>query len=126
MAALQQYLAVNILIRSIRIGKMHADIAQGKRAQQGIADGVQQHVCIAVTERPFMMGNLYAPQPEIPAFRKLVKIYSETDPVRHHDYFKKKRSVSGTRQSYWYYRVVSKLKLPWLLTAAGYPGRTGC
>ena len=36
------------------------DVAQRRRAQQGVHDGMSQHICITVPEQPLFMGNVYA------------------------------------------------------------------
>jgi hypothetical protein len=55
---------------------MLADIPQGKRAQQRIADGMDQHVGIAVPHRAPVMRNEHPAQPEGTAFGQLMKVYS--------------------------------------------------
>src|SRR5690606_11811241 len=60
----------------ISIGEVHANIAQGQRAQHGVANGMQQHVGIAVPQPALVMGHLYAAQPERAPCCKLMKIYS--------------------------------------------------
>jgi hypothetical protein len=42
---------------------------------------MQQYIGIAMPQRSLVMGNLHPTYPEFPPFRKLMKIYSESDPV---------------------------------------------
>ena len=45
----QQNLAIDVLELSPRIGKMETDIAHIGSAEEGIADGMNEHIGIAVT-----------------------------------------------------------------------------
>lgn len=45
-----------------------------------------------MAQRPLVMGNLHPTYPQIPSFRQLMKIYSESDPV-HIILFGSKKSV---------------------------------
>jgi hypothetical protein len=53
---------------------MRAYIAQCKRTQHGIADGVQQYIGIAVAQRSFMMRYGDAANAQWPPFYQLMKI----------------------------------------------------
>jgi hypothetical protein len=55
---------------------MHPDIAEAHSSEQGIADGMQQHIGIGVSETTFVMGYLNAAEYEVSAFHKLMKIYA--------------------------------------------------
>jgi hypothetical protein len=44
---------------------------------------MQQHIGIAMTQRPFVMGNRNTPDPKLSPFDQLMKIYSRTNTKRH-------------------------------------------
>ena len=46
----------------IGVGKKFADIAQSGRSKQGVGDGVQEHIGIAVAQRLPIMGDGDSPQ----------------------------------------------------------------
>ena len=50
------------------VGEVIADVAHIRCSQQGIADGVQQHVGIAVTQEALTVFDLDAAHPEVAAF----------------------------------------------------------
>ena len=89
----EQDLAVDILVCRIGIGEMNANVSQAERPQQGIADGVNKYIRIAVAQRAFRTGNECATQPEWPAFDQLMKIYSGSDSIH-----KKRRPFEWTPQ----------------------------
>ena len=49
-------------IGRIGVGKKFADIAQSGRSKQGVGDGVQEHIGIAVAQRLPIMGDGDSPQ----------------------------------------------------------------
>jgi hypothetical protein len=59
-----------------------ADVAQPRGTQQRIADGVQQHVGIAVAEQALLVGNLHPADDELAACNELVDVESLADAHR--------------------------------------------
>ena len=53
---------------------MLADVAECGSSQQRVADGVQQHVGIAMSEQPEAMGYQHSPEPQLAVGDKLVYI----------------------------------------------------
>ena len=70
----QQHAAVRALEGRISIGKMFADIAQRGRTEQGIAQGMQQHITIGMGQQAEFMGNLHAAQGDKGALTEAVHI----------------------------------------------------
>ena len=60
---LQDHLAVHAVGKSGGIGEMIADVAHIGGTQQGIADGVQQHIGITMTQQALTMFDLDAAHP---------------------------------------------------------------
>ena len=50
------------------LGEVVADVAHVGCAQKGVADGMQQHVGIAMAQQSLTMLNLDATHPEVAAF----------------------------------------------------------
>ena len=78
--ALQQDLAVDVFEFPGSIWKMIADIAQAGGTQQGITDGMEQHVRIAVAQRALVVGDFNAANHQVPSFNQLMKINAVTYP----------------------------------------------
>ena len=56
----QQLAAVDAVVLRVAVGKMPADVAQRRRAEQRVADRVQQHVGVAVAREALVVRNLDA------------------------------------------------------------------
>lgn len=57
---------------------MVTDVAHIGRPQQGITDGMYQHVGIAVSQQAFLVLQTDTTQPQLTAFHQLVDIEAET------------------------------------------------
>jgi hypothetical protein len=55
-----------------------ADVAEGRRAEQGVADGVQEHVGIAVAVEADRGGNINPADDELSVLCKLVDVYADS------------------------------------------------
>lgn len=53
---------VSAAVRQIGIGEHLPDITQGGRTEQGVGDGVQQHVSVTMTDKFPVVGNVDPPQ----------------------------------------------------------------
>jgi hypothetical protein len=80
---LQQHLAVRTFPLGVGIREMPSDIAQRGRAKERIADGVDKHIGIAVTERPFFVIDADATEPERTAFHQAVRVVAEPNAEGH-------------------------------------------
>ena len=60
----QQRAAVRILVARVRVGEMHAEVAQRERAKQRIGDRVQQHVGVRVSGETAVVRNGHAADDE--------------------------------------------------------------
>ena len=60
----QQQTAVDALVLRIRIREMVTDVAQGGGTQQGVAQGMDGHVGIAVSQQAAFPRNVHAAQPQ--------------------------------------------------------------
>ena len=74
----QQYLAVYVERVGRRVGEVETNVAHVCRTQQGVADGVYEHVGIAVSEQSEGVINPYAAEPEVASLHKAVYIVAET------------------------------------------------
>ena len=75
----QQYAAVGIFKLGSSIGEMAADVAQARRAEQGVGKRVQQRVGIGMAEQAFFKRDVYAAEYQIAAFDELVDIVALSD-----------------------------------------------
>lgn len=70
----EQLLAVGVLISRVGVGEVLADVAQAKRTQQGIDDGMGQGVGVRMAQQALFMGNLNAAQHQAAVWGPRVKI----------------------------------------------------
>ncbi len=73
----QQFLAVDAFVGRVGVGEMVADVAQGGSAEEGIAEGMDSHVGIAVAKQPEGMVNLHAANPQFAVGHEAVHVKSE-------------------------------------------------
>ena len=64
----------------IRVREVPANVAHGQRSQNGIDDGMGQHVRIRMAEKPFAKRNGHAPEDQGPSFDQSMSIISKTYP----------------------------------------------
>lgn len=65
--------------RGIRgVGEMITDVAHVGSAENGVADGVYEHICVAVPQQAQRMGYLDAAQPQVAAFNQLMDIIAHS------------------------------------------------
>jgi hypothetical protein len=57
---------------------MVTDVAHVGSAQQGVANGMDEHIGIAVAQQSLVVVEAYATQPQRTAFYQLVDVVSET------------------------------------------------
>ena len=55
----QELTAVGASIRLVRVGKVRADVAQGRRAEQRVDDRVDQRIGVGVSAQTPLVGNLH-------------------------------------------------------------------
>ncbi len=72
----EEYLTVYSLIPRIGIGEMLADVAEGKRTEEGIAKRMDRYIGIAMAEESMSVRNFYAADPEIAVFYETMDIKS--------------------------------------------------
>ncbi len=90
----EEPLAVSACIGRICIGEMAADVAERRRAQERVHDGVQQNVGIAVAEQALLIRDIDAAEDELSALHEAVDIISHAE-TRH----ARSPLPSGTRMS---------------------------
>ncbi len=61
----------------IRVGKMRADVAQPRGAQQGVAKGVRQRVAIGMADGPFVKWEFDAAEDQLAAFGEAMQVVSD-------------------------------------------------
>ena len=69
--------------RGIRIRKVAAHISFTRRTEQGIADGMQQDVCIRMADKTPFMGDFNSPQNQPVSFLKRMDIIPYTGCISH-------------------------------------------
>ena len=74
----QQQAAVDIGIGGIRVREVPADIALANGPQQGVADGVDQHVAVGVGLQAAMVGDAHAAEYDLVASAEAVYIIAMT------------------------------------------------
>ena len=57
----QQFYGRNSFILRLRIGKMLSDIPKRRSPQQGIHNGMKQHIRIRMPKQPPVVGNFHSP-----------------------------------------------------------------
>src|SRR6267143_1951882 len=73
--------AVRALPLCIRVRKMRPDIAKPRRAQQGIAKSMRQHVAIRVPHRSFVKRQLNPANDEFPPLRQAMQVITDSRPA---------------------------------------------
>ena len=90
-------------VSRVRIGKELADIAQRRRAEQSVHDGVRQHIGVAVAEQALFIRHLYAAENEPPPLRQAVDVIAVSDAQTRHfsasRSSRRRRIVSATIKS---------------------------
>lgn len=59
----EQYPGVGALISGVSVGEVIAYVAEGSSAKEGVAQGVESHVGIAMAQEAFRVGNLDPAEP---------------------------------------------------------------
>ena len=67
------------------VGEVVTDVAHVGCPKQGIADGMNQHIGIAMPEQSQRMLEAYATQPQFASLYKLVDVIAETN-TKFHDF----------------------------------------
>lgn len=99
--AAQQNLRVDARIVVRRIGKVQPDVAQRRRTQQRIAQGVYHHIAVRVGDAPLRVGNPYAAQHQRQPFTEDMHVVSVSDSeIRHlsNSFFLRRGCRAATRQ----------------------------
>ena len=81
----QEHAAVGALPPRVGVRKVRTDVAQRERAQQRVADRVQQHVGVGMPGEPARMRDRDAAQHERPALDQRVHVESGADAHRRQD-----------------------------------------
>lgn len=77
--AAKKYLGVYAAIFLCRVGKLVAYVAEIGGPEEGVAEGMDEHVGIAVAKEPVGVGNTYAAQPKFAALYETMYVVTETD-----------------------------------------------
>ena len=81
---LKQQDAGKACVGCVRIGKELSDIAQRRRAEQSVHDGVRQHIGVAVAEQALFIRHLYAAENEPSPLRQAVDVVAVSDAQARH------------------------------------------
>ncbi len=73
-AAAEQDFAVDVFVLGVVVGEMFADVAESGSTQQGVTDGVEQHVGIGMAEEPQGVGYFNAAEPQGTVGNQLVYV----------------------------------------------------
>ncbi len=75
----QQRAAIGALEGRIGIGKVLADVTQRHRAEQGVAQCVQQHITVGMSDETEPVGNPHATEGDEIAIAEAVYVIAMTD-----------------------------------------------
>ena len=78
----QQGARVGTLELRIGVGEMAADIAQGRRTEDGVGDRVQQHVGVGVAQQAQVVRDLHAADDQVAVFHQRVAVIALADTER--------------------------------------------
>ena len=53
---------------------MLSDVAECRRAEESVRNCVEKNVCIAVSEKPFFIGNVHTTEDEAPFLNQTVNV----------------------------------------------------
>ena len=79
----QQCDAVRALVARVGIRKMLADVTERERTEQGIHDGVREHIRVRVPQQPQGVGHLHPAQDQPPPLHQTVYIIAVSN-AQHH------------------------------------------
>jgi len=74
--AAEEEFAVDVFVLGVVVGEVLADVAQGGGAEEGVADGVEQHVGVGVAEEAEGVGYFDASEPQFAVGSQLVYVVS--------------------------------------------------
>ena len=75
----QQDAAVDVLVLRLGVGEMAPDVAQRRRPQQRIANGMQQHIRIGMTEQAFLIRNVHPAEDKLAPHHQLMNVETLSD-----------------------------------------------
>ena len=76
----QQPNAVRAEIAVVRVGEALADIANRRRAEQRVHDGVDEHVRVRMAVEPLFIRDRHAAEDELPARHEPMNVVTVADP----------------------------------------------
>ena len=94
----QQRAAVGALPARIGVGEVRAEVAQRERAQQRVADRVQQHVGVASGRQAALVRNVDAAQDQRPAGDQRVHVEAVADAESHAAFLLRREDRRGERE----------------------------
>jgi hypothetical protein len=77
---LQHFTRVASAISLLGVGKQLANVAQRGGSQQGVGDGVQQDIGIAMADQVLVVGDVDPAEPERSARRKPMSVVPDSNP----------------------------------------------
>ena len=78
----QQEAAVRALVAHVAVWEVPPNVAQGRRTQQGIHQGVEDHIRIGVAEKPLFIGDRHTAQHQRPPLHQAVDVVALADSRR--------------------------------------------
>jgi hypothetical protein len=96
---LQQQAAADAAKPRVAVGEPFADVALPQRAQQGIAQGVDQHVAVGVRDDPPGAGDQHAAEAHALARLDAVGVKSVADAQAHADTWRASQNSASARSS---------------------------
>ena len=76
----QKQQGIRTLVLGVGVREMPPDISQPRRAQQGVGNGVEQHVGVGMAVQPLFVVDLHAAQYQVTAFHQPVHVVAMSDP----------------------------------------------
>lgn len=76
----QKQQGIRTLVLGVGVREMPPDISQPRRAQQGVGNGVEQHIGVGMAVQPLFVVDLHAAQYQVTAFHQPVHVVAMPDP----------------------------------------------
>ena len=74
----QEFPAVCARIVWVGIGKMLPDVAKRRRSEEGVGNGVQQHIRIRVPQQPLFIRYIHAAEDELASLHQSMHVVADT------------------------------------------------
>ena len=75
----QQQATVNALVTRVSVGEVVTDVPEGSGTQQGITQGMDGDVGIAVTQQTFLPGDINSSEPQFTALDEPMNVKTHSN-----------------------------------------------